>query len=79
MKVAGPVVGRGRGRVLVLEQSVCEVDVVKRVGYGALRLRFHVGLHARHAVVRHLLREVLLTINQKNCEFSLWFEIKNFR
>lgn len=44
---------------LVLEERAGEVDVVERVGDGPLGLGVHVGLHARHAVVRHLLREVL--------------------
>lgn len=44
---------------LVLEERASEVDVVESVGDGPLRLVVHVGLHTRHAVVRHLLREVL--------------------
>lgn len=44
---------------LVLEERAREVDVVQRVGDGALGLGVHEGLHARHAVVRHLLRQVL--------------------
>lgn len=50
---------RRGGTGLVLEERAREVDVVERVGDRALRLRVDEGLHTRHAVVRHLLREVL--------------------
>lgn len=57
---------------LVLEERAGEVDVVERVGDGPLGLGVHVGLHARHAVVRHLLREVLWSkrYNQIGCLYS---------
>lgn len=47
------------GRALVLEEGASKVDIVERVGDRPLRLRINVGFHTRHAVIRHLLRQVL--------------------